>query len=204
MHFVNQYDEVMAQNFTKHLVNQGGICLAAQSISEFPFDCAKRRFNVGAKVVMLQELLAAVIKIVEHLPIVTAASVPDRIRPEGNKRSTAELVYSSRILVAAIGGICAHFGNLEIASSGFQQRLKELRITGVLLSHFYGGHYVCLYSGHEMNLDPFLLCLGLAVLHIEPANEAGRAEPAGVNGKLRLYRLQRQTTLLNQGAQNRR
>jgi len=62
VHFVNQDYEIMAKHFTKRFVNQSGIGLASQRVTEFPLHHGKRGLDdrtlvQGLKVIIFYGLI---------------------------------------------------------------------------------------------------------------------------------------------------
>jgi hypothetical protein len=72
---MDQNNDIVTENLTKRFIQHGGISLAPQSVSEFPLNHAERGLNIGAQVVVLQELFPPVIEVVEQLPIVGSGIV---------------------------------------------------------------------------------------------------------------------------------
>ena len=85
VHFMNQDNEIVAEHFAQGLVDHSYVRLAAKAISEFPFHHAKRRFDVAAFVVVLQELRAPERKVMVHL-LPRSPAVASVMGCEGDKR----------------------------------------------------------------------------------------------------------------------
>ena len=74
--------------------------------------------------------------------------------------------------------------NTEALSRGVHQRRKLWGVPGVLVQDCHGGADVRLHAGEQVNLRPLALVAGHAVLHVEPADEAGPAEAGAVHGEV--------------------
>ena len=56
VHFVDEDNKIVTQDFTERFIQHGGIGLAPQSVSKLPLNHAEDRFHIGTEMVVLQEL----------------------------------------------------------------------------------------------------------------------------------------------------
>src|SRR5438105_3874739 len=64
---MDEDNEIVTQDFTEHFVKHRGISLTPPTVSELALNHAERRFHIGTKMVVLQELFLPVIEVMEQL-----------------------------------------------------------------------------------------------------------------------------------------
>ena len=186
-HFVNEYDEVMTKHFTKRFIHHRGIGLAAQRVSELALHHAKRGFDIGPLVIVLQELLALEHEEVVHLAPLSAA-IPLVMSSERNVRRRANAGNCSRIVATRISLIRRNLGDVEILRSRVDHRRKQLRVVSVPVANLYSCNDVGLDSAHEMALNPILLRNDLAVLVVVPASKPRRSKAGRIHSEIHFNR----------------
>ena len=190
----------MTKHFAKRFVDHGGISLASQRIAKLPLHHAKRRLDIGRRMVVLQELLFAEHEVMEHL-LKSSASFSGSRTLERDKRSTARFGHGVRVRQTAVSLVCRDLGDCEVLGGSFDHRRKRQGIVCVHLLNVDSGHDVCFDAAHKMALHPILLHPLFAVLHVKPAREAGRCEAGGIDREVRFDAAKRETAFLDKAPQ---
>src|ERR1700685_3715160 len=115
-----------------------------------------------------------------------AAHFARRVRFKGNERLATALGNFLKIFQAGIRLVRADFANIEVLA-GFLEQRDELRtVGGVFVENANRCYHVSLDSTSDMGLDPDTFRSGDPVLLIVPFFVSTAAEPARINGELRL------------------
>src|ERR1017187_337268 len=191
----------MEQHLAKRFVDHRRVSLAAKRVSKLALHHAERGFDVGALVVVLQELVLAEHEVMEHL-LERSARLARRRTLERDERSAARLSDGIRVGQTAVSLVCRNLGDGEVFGGRFDHRSKRQRVVRVHLLNVDSGHDVGFDSAHEMTLHPILLDVLFAVLHIMPAGKPRSGESGRIDGKVSLNTAERQTALLDKAAQN--
>ena len=180
VHFMNQDNEIVAEHFAQGLVDHSYVRLAAKAISEFPFHHAKRRFDVAAFVVVLQELRAPERKVMVHL-LPRSPAVASVMGCEGDKRRGSRVGDGRGIRLTGIPLVRRDFGHLEILRGSFYHSGEQRRIVSVPVVNLHSRYNVRLDSAHEMALHPIVVLSHLPVLVVKPANETRGSEAGRIH-----------------------
>src|ERR1019366_6094635 len=191
----------MAQHLTKRFVDHRGIGLAAQGVAKLPLHHAKCGLDVRALVVVLQELLFAKHEVMEHL-LERSASFT-RCRPlERDKWGAASLRDHIGVGQATVSLISRNLRDGKVLRGRFHHRGKRQRIVRVHLLNVDSGYDVGFNSAHEMALNPILLDVLFAILHIMPAGKPRGCKAGRIDREAGFHAAERQTALLDKAAQN--
>src|SRR5688572_11004262 len=117
---MNKHHQIMAEDFAKGFIPHRNVRLAAKRIAELPLDHTERRFDVGAKVVVLQKLFPFEAEIMKHfaprlslgasfLPRIAGAAI-DLERDERSRSGVGDV---PRILVRKIALVGRNFTNVK-------------------------------------------------------------------------------------------
>jgi len=198
---MNEYDKIMTENFTERFVSHGNIGLASETVAELALNHRKGCFDIGPLMVMRQKLVPLELKVVVHLGPRSAA-IPPVVRGKRDVRRGSKIGDRIGVRTRSVSLVGGDFGNLKVLGGSASQRGKELGVVCVLAVNFNSGHNVGLDAAHKMDLDPIVLLSRNAVLVIVPAGEMACSEAGRIDGKIRFDRLERQTALLNEIAEN--
>ena len=107
---MNEYDKVMTKNLTESFVDHRDIGLASQAVTELSLHHAEGRFDVGPLMVVLQEVVAPELKVVEHFrPCSPARS--HTVRFESDERGGSYFGDCISILPRTVGFVGGYFGD---------------------------------------------------------------------------------------------
>ncbi len=131
VHFMDENDKVMTENFTKRFIEESGISLASERVTEFPLHHAEGRFNIGALVVVLQIFFSLEHEVVKHL-LPQRGSFAGCIALESDKRSPIVFDNRGHVRCASIGSVRRYLANGERFCCGFYQGRELCAIARVL------------------------------------------------------------------------
>src|SRR5579863_2295417 len=200
-HFVNEHDKVMTENFAERFIDHRNVGLASQAVAEFPFHHRKRGFNVAAFVVVLQKIRAPELEIVIHL-LPRSTTVAAMMGSERDERRGPKGCNRFGVAFAGVPLISGDFRDLKVLGRTLSQSGKHNGIVCMPTMNLYSGYDVGFDSDHEMALYPIMLFPNLPVLVVKPSGETASCESRRIHGKVRLYRLERQTGLRDEVLQD--
>src|ERR1051326_6278571 len=120
----------MTEHLTKRFIDHRNVRLAPQAIAELAFHHAKGGLDIGALVVVAQELIPPILEVMKH-PFPSAAPAELVIRGEGHKRYGSQVDDSVQIASRCVALVRRDFRALKVLSRGIDKSRKLARIAGV-------------------------------------------------------------------------
>lgn len=194
----------MTQNLAENLIDHAGIALAANRIPELCLTHRERGFDVGAPVVVVQEVVPIQHKIVVHPSPRRVLGVGNAVDLEWNERCRASGLNRCQVPVAQVCLIRRDFDHVEASGGLLQERDEVGGVMGLPTANVHAGDDMSVHTAHQMHLHPLSVVDFPPVLLVVPTDETAGSEAGAINGELSLYGLQGEAAHCDQVLQDRR
>src|SRR5437762_105994 len=118
MNLMNQYDQVVTENFAKGFVDHRSIGLRAKAVTNFAFDHSEGRLNISPIVIVLKEFFVLPQEVSEHVApyfaVLSCRSKVCAVRLESNERESSGISNGGNVLHAQIGLIARYLRHREV------------------------------------------------------------------------------------------